>query len=102
MAGNGWKLLRASRKDSKNTPDKDVVVVDGTKLLELAVSLVLFLLSFQMQGYYTARDIALVVVQACSRAVSISQACKDMKRCPDESTIRHHLAKLSMRSLERS
>ncbi len=99
MAGNGWKL-RASRKDSKNTSDKDVV--DGSKLLELAVSSVLCLLSFQMQGYYTARDVALVVVQACSRAVSINQTCKDLKRSPDQSTVRHHLAKLSIRSLEKS
>ncbi len=99
MAGNGWKL-RASRKEAKRESDKDTV--DGSKLLELAVSSVLCLLSFQMQGYYTARDIALVVVQACSRAVSINQTCKDLKRCPDESTVRHHLAKLSMRSLERS
>jgi hypothetical protein len=99
MAGDGWKL-RASRKEAKDESDKDAV--DGSKVLELVVSSVLCLLSFQMQGYYTARDIALVVVQACSRAVSVNQACKDMERCPDESTVRHHLAKLSMRSLEKS
>jgi putative transposase len=44
---------------------------------------------------------ALIIVQACSRAVSINQACKDLKRTPHESTVRHHLSKLSMRSLER-
>jgi hypothetical protein len=101
MAGSGWKL-RASRKDTKHGSDKDADIVDGSKLRELTVSAVLCLLTFHMQGYYSVRDIALVVVQACSRAVSINQACKDMKRCPDESTVRHHLAKLSMRSLERS
>jgi len=103
MAGNGWKL-RASRNEDGKESDKDdaAVVVDGSKLRELALAAVLCLLSFQMQGYYTARDIALVVIQACSRAVSINQACKDMVRCPDESTVRHHLAKLSIRSLERS
>jgi hypothetical protein len=103
MTGNGWKL-RASRKEDRKESDKDAddVVVDGSRLRELAVAAVLCLLSFQMQGYYGVRDIALVVVQACSRAVSINQACKDMERCPDESTVRHHLAKLSMKSLERS
>lgn len=100
MAGNDWKP-RASRTEAKNESDKDAVV-DGPKLRELALAAVLCLLSFQMQGYYSARDVALVVIQACSRAVSINQACKDMRRCPDESTVRHHLAKLSMRSLERS
>lgn len=101
MAGSGWKL-RASRKDSKSASDKDADVVDGSKLRELALAAVLCLLSFQMQGYYTTRDIALVVIQACSRAVSINQACKDMKRCPAESTVRHHISKLRMREMERS
>lgn len=97
MAGNGWRL-RASRRLSKKGCDKDV---DASRILELAVSSVLCLLSFHMQGFYTIRDMALVVVQACSRAVSINQACKDLKKAPDESTVRHHLSKLSMRSLER-
>ena len=101
MAGSGWKL-RASRKDSKSASDKDADVVDGSKLRELALAAVLCLLSFQMQGYYTTRDIALVVIQACSRAVSINQACKDMKRSPAESTVRHHISKLRMREMERS
>src|ERR1700730_7690820 len=99
MAGNGWKL-RASRKEDKKESDKDAV--DGSRLLELAVSSVLCLLSFEMQGYYSARDIALVVIQACSRAVSINQACKDMVRCPAQSTVRHHLSKLRIREMERS
>jgi putative transposase len=97
MAGNGWRL-RASRRLSTKGCDKDV---DASKILEMAVSSVLYLLSFHMQGFYTIRDIALVVVQACSRAVSINQTCKDLKKTPDESTVRHHLSKLSMRSLER-
>jgi putative transposase len=100
MAGNGWKL-RASRKEDKKESDKDDAV-DGSRLLELALSSVLCLLSFEMQGYYSARDIALVVIQACSRAVSINQTCKDMVRCPARSTVRHHLSKLRMKEMERS
>ena len=40
MAGNGWKL-RASRMEAKNESDKDAVVVDGSKLRELALAAVL-------------------------------------------------------------
>jgi len=95
--------LRASRKEARKESDKDDEAVDGSKLVELTLSCVLCLLSsFQMQGYYTARDIALVVIQACSRSVSINQTCKDMMRCPAQSTVRHHLSKLRMREMERS
>ncbi len=57
------------------------------------------LLAFQMHGGYGLGDMAGVLVAASSRRVSINQACKDMAQAPDESTIRHHLSKLSMDQL---
>ncbi len=58
------------------------------------------LLAFQMHGGYGLGDVAGVLVAASSRRVSINQACKDMAKAPDESTIRHHLFKLSMDQLQ--
>jgi putative transposase len=74
--------------------------VSDEQVYGMAEARVKRLLAFQMYGRYGLDDIASVLVAASSRRVSINQACKDMAQAPDESTVRHHLSKLSMDLLQ--
>lgn len=84
---------------SKSYSPLEVKGISGEQVYGMAEARVRHLLAFQMHGRYGLDDVASILVAASSRRVSINQACKDMTS-PDESTIRHHLSKLSMDRLQ--
>jgi putative transposase len=92
-----WAQARKNRRSKK--PHKDWVL-NGKIILKLTVSVLCSSLVIATQGTYKSQDIFRTVVTSCAMKTSLKQVCRRFKRCASLTTVRHHLKKISLETLE--
>jgi len=92
-----WAGARKNRQVKK--PHKDQIL-NGKVILKLTVSVLCSCLIIATQGTYKPQDIFRTVVASCAMKTSLKQVCRRFKRCASLTTVRYHLKKISLETLE--
>ena len=92
-----WAHTRKNRRSKKLHKDW---TLNGKIILKLTVSVLCSCLIITTQGTYKSQDIFRTVVASCVMKTSLKQVCRRFKRCASLTTVRHHLKKISLETLE--